>query len=129
MHQFLALIVLFCGIHATARERALSPKARELTQALAALRTSPDNVVAQERYLKTFPHDYTEFLNLFDLYHELYDGSDFILVLPLAGKEHPNELGKLLVGLAKDAHYESDAPSYLQHINDCICGPTSKNNR
>jgi hypothetical protein len=34
MHRIFALIVLFFGIHATAQDKQLSPKARELTQAL-----------------------------------------------------------------------------------------------
>jgi hypothetical protein len=116
MNQILALIVLFSGIHATAQERQLSPKARELTQALAVLRASPDNSPAQERYLKTFPHEYTEFLNLFDVGRELSDGYDFIDALSLTEKDHAAELGALLLGLAKDAHYKADAPSYLQHV-------------
>ena len=100
MHRIFALIVLFFGIHATAQDKQLSPKARELTQALAALRSNPSASTAQERDLKTFPHDYKEFLNLFDLNHELYDGHDFVDALSLAGKGHETELGNLLVGLA-----------------------------
>ena len=126
MCQILVLIVLFFGMHATAQDRQLSPKARELIHALAALRTSPDDSAAQERYLKTFPHDYREFLNLFDLDQELYDGHDFVDALPLAGKGHEAELGKLLVGLAKDAHYDSDAPNYLQQVTAVYAGQHPK---
>jgi len=122
MHRIFALIVLFFGIHATAQDKQLSPKARELTQALAALRSNPSASTAQERDLKTFPHDYKEFLNLFDLNHELYDGHDFVDALSLAGKGHETELGNLLVGLAKDAPYDSDAPSYLQQITAVYAG-------
>src|SRR5260221_9389103 len=109
MHQILALMFLLFGVNARAQERPLSPKARELTQALAALRTSPDDSATQERYLKAFPHDYKEFLNLFEPDHELYDGHDFVEALSVAGKDHETDLGKLLVGLAKDAHYDADA--------------------
>ena len=115
MHQILALMFLLFGVNVRAQERPLSPKARELTQALAVLRTSPDDSATQERYLKAFPHDYKEFLNLFEQDHELYDGHDFVEALSVAGKDHETDLGKLLVGLAKDAHHDADAPSYLQH--------------
>lgn len=122
MHQILTLLFLFSGIHATAQEQQVSPRARELTQALAVLRASPDNSPAQERYLKTFPHDYAAFLNLFDMGRELSDGYDFIHALSLTEKDHAAELGALLVGLAKDAHYEADAPSYLQHLTAAYAG-------
>lgn len=90
--------------------------------ALAALRTSPEDSGAQERYLKTFPHDYREFLNLFDLNHELYDGRDFIDAFSLTGNDHSAELGALLVGLAKDAHYDADAPNSLQQVMAVYAG-------
>src|SRR5262245_6644959 len=35
-------------------------------------------------------------------------------------------LGKLLVGLSKDAHYEADAPSYLQHVTAAYAGQNTK---
>jgi len=126
MHCIFALILLFFGMHATAQDKQRSPRARELTQALAALRSSPNDSAAQERYLKTFPHDYREFLNLFDLDHELYDSHDFVDALSLAGKDHEAELGNLLVGLAKDAHYDSHAPSYLQYITAVYAGQHPK---
>ena len=126
MRQILALIVLLSGIHASGQERQLSSRARELTQALATLRASPDDPGAQERYLKIFPHDYREFLNLFDLDHELADGYDFIDALSLTGKDHAAKLGELLVGLGKDAHYDADAPSYLQEVMAKYAGQHSK---
>jgi hypothetical protein len=126
MHQILPLIVLLSGIHASAQERQLSSRASELTQALAALRTSPDDSGAQERYLKAFPHNYREFLHLFDLDHELYDGHDFIDALSLTGKDHAAELGELLVGLAKDAYHDADAPSYLQQVTAVYAGQHPK---
>lgn len=106
-----------------AQEKTLSPKAQELTQALAALRSEPADAIAQERYLKAFPHDYKGFLELFDLDHELYDGSDdYIDVLPSLAKNHATKVGKLLVGLSKDAHAEADAPAYLQHATAAYGG-------
>ena len=128
MHPILALLVLLSSFHASTQERQLSSRARELTQALAALRTSSEDSGAQERYMKTFPHDYREFLNLFDLNYELYDGRDFMDALSLTGKDHSAELGALLVGLAKDAHYDADAPNSLQG-DGRICRPSSKDIR
>lgn len=127
MHRILALVVLFfCSLHATAQDKQHSPTARELAEALTSLRSSPEYSTTQERYLKTFPHDYREFLNLFDVNHDLYDGHDFVDALNLAGNGHEAELGELLVGLAKDAHYDSDAPSYLQQITAVYAGQHAK---
>ena len=97
-----------------AQEKQLSPRAQELTRALAALHSKPDDPMTQEHYLQTFPHDYKTFLDLFDLDHELYDGHDFIDVLPSLAKNHDAQVGTLLIGLSKDAHREADAPTYLQ---------------
>jgi len=123
MHQIFALIVLFLGFNGSVQDRQLSSRARDLIQALATLQTRPADFQAQEHYLDTFPHDYKEFLRLFnDVDHELYDGHEYIDALFLAGTKHETELGKLLVGLAKDAHYEADAPSYLQHLTSVYAG-------
>jgi len=61
-----------------------------------------------------------------DVDHELYDGHDFIDALSLTGEKHGTELGKLLVGLAKDAHKDADAPSYLQHLTAVYAGKHAK---
>ena len=97
-----------------AQEKQLSPRAQKLTRALAALHSKPDDPMTQEHYLQTFPHDYKSFLDLFDLDHELYDGHDFIDVLPSLARSHDTQVGTLLIGLCKDAHIEADAPTYLQ---------------
>jgi len=55
-------------------------------------------------------------LQLFDYYHVLYDGHDYIQILGTLATAHELEVGRLLVQLSKDAHYEADAPSYLQHL-------------
>ena len=101
----------------------LSPQAQELADALAALRSNPNDSAVQERYLRAFPHQYTGFMNFFDTYHELSSNShDYIGALPSLGKGHDIELGKLLVGLAKDAHYEADALSDLQQVTAAYGG-------
>ncbi len=97
-----------------AQEKVLSRRADKLTRALAALQKAPDDPQVQETYLRAFPADYETFLELFDFGRELYDGHDFVVVLPALAKDHEREVGKLLVQLSKDAHYEADAPSSLQ---------------
>lgn len=110
---FLALAI--CPVLVPAQEKRLSPKAQKLTEAWAELQRAPNDPIVQGRYLDIFPHDYKSFQDLFDLDRELYSGYDFINVLPSLAKNHETEVGKLLVQLSKDAHYEADAPSYLQH--------------
>lgn len=107
-------LVLGESLSTYARQEHLSPRARKLTQALVALRNSPRDTAVQQTYLRAFPHNYKDFLALFEVGHELYDGHDFIEPLSSVGKQHPLELGELLVALSKDAHYEADAPSSLQ---------------
>jgi predicted glycoside hydrolase/deacetylase ChbG (UPF0249 family) len=108
------LLLELLSLSVCAQEKQLSPRAQELTRALAALHSKPDDPMTQEQYLQAFPHDYKTFLDLFDLDHELYDGHDYIDVLPSLARNHDTQVGTLLVGLSKDAHKEADAPTYLQ---------------
>jgi len=110
---FVVLITLPLLIYA--QKKPLSPEARRLTDALAELQRNPDDSFVQERYLKAFPRTYKDFLALFDLDQELYDGHNFIRVLLPLAKRHETELGNLLVQLSKDGEYEADAPGDLQH--------------
>ncbi len=65
-------------------------------------------------------------MELFDLHRELYDGVDFIRILPELAKNHDAEVGNLLVRLSKDAHWEGDAPSYLQLATATYAGQHTK---
>ena len=98
-----------------AQETHLSHRARKLKERWAELQAKPTDPSTQQRYLIVFPHDYKSFLELFEFNRELYDGHKYIDVLPGLATSHGKEVGKLLVGLSKDAHYDADAPSYLQH--------------
>jgi predicted glycoside hydrolase/deacetylase ChbG (UPF0249 family) len=109
---FFLLIASPSFVHA--QGNTLSPEGRNLTDALAKLHEKPQNPEVQEEYLKLFPHQYKDFLGLFDFRKELYDGHDFIIVLPALAGNHEAEVGSLLVHLSKDAHKEADALSYLQ---------------
>ena len=109
-----------------AQQKALSLKAQKLSEALGQLMSSPNDSAIQERYLELFPQDYKDFLELFDLDKELYDGHEYILVLPSLAKNHELEVGKLLVQLSKDAHYEADAPKYLQMDTAAYAGEHTK---
>jgi hypothetical protein len=110
------LLLLGSSILAKGQTKRLSPEARRLTNALAELQKRPNDPEVQRQYLNVFPHDYKSFLALFDLDRELYDGQNFILVLPSLVKDHEDDEGRLLVGLSKDAHKEADAPTYLQYV-------------
>jgi hypothetical protein len=87
----------------------LSAKAQSLAAALAQLQNAPDDPQVQKRYLAAFPNSYQGFLELFDFKHELYDGHEYIKVLPGLAKNNEIAVGKLLVELSKDAHYDADA--------------------
>jgi hypothetical protein len=112
---FAAMVVLFASMTTTAQQKPLSPEAQRLSDALAELQKKPGDSVAQEQYLKAFPHDYKSFLALFDLGRELYDGHEFIFVLSPLAKDHEVELGRLLIQLSKDAKWDADAPNYLRN--------------
>jgi predicted glycoside hydrolase/deacetylase ChbG (UPF0249 family) len=109
-----------------AQEKQLSTEGRKLTDALEELRKKPDDLGVQERYLEAFPHDFKKFLELFDFRRELYDGHEYIDVLPPLAKTHEAELGTILVQLSKDAHKAADAPSYLQSVTAAYAGQHTK---
>ncbi len=87
-----ALLLLSCGVLLVVapvhgEEKHLSDRARALTGALTELQQKPSDPLLQQRYLNAFPHDYKSFLQLFGPDRELYDGYDFISVLPSLAKE------------------------------------------
>ena len=115
MLSVLLLLAILCQ-SAPAQEKHLSPNGRKLKEAWAELQRKPNDPIIQKRYLAAFPHDYKSFLELFDLNRELYDdGHEYIDMLPTLARSHEREVGELLVQLGGDAHYDADAPSYLQH--------------
>ena len=71
---------------------------------------------AEQAFIDSFPQTYSDFLQLFDYSHPLYDGHDYIETLQSLVSSHELTVGKLIVQLSKDAHYEADAPGYLQHV-------------
>jgi hypothetical protein len=90
----------------------------KLKAAFVHLKASPTNLAAQKRYLKAFPQDYRSFLALFGAGGSLADGyqCDYIFALSTLQAHHSAEIGHLLVQLSKDAEYQADAPSCLQHV-------------
>jgi hypothetical protein len=97
-----------------AQEKQLSPAGRKLKDAWDEMQRKPNDPIIQKRYLAVFPHDYKSFLDLF-VNHEFPDvGHEYIAVLPTLAKSHEREVGKLLVRLSEDAHYEADAPGDLR---------------
>jgi hypothetical protein len=109
-----ALLTLAPLVHA--QERQASAEARKLTIALANLRKNPNDPTAQQAYLQAFPKTYAAFLHLFGYPGgELYDAyPEYMDVLPSLAGNNERALGKLLIQLSKDAHYEADAPGDLR---------------
>jgi hypothetical protein len=110
----LTLLICLPGV-SFADQKAVANAAEKLTQALTQLQKTPGDKEVQERYLEAFPHTYKSFLDLFEPDCPLYDGYDYVDALYSLVGGHELEVGKLLVQLSKDAQYDADAPSYLQH--------------
>ena len=112
----LILAVAVCG--STQRrpnqENGLSRKVTKLSGALADMRNSADDRRAQMRYLRAFPKTYKEYLELFDLGQPLYDGHEYVNAISPLAANYERTVGNILVNLSQDAHYDADAPSYLQ---------------
>lgn len=101
---------------APAQGKHFSSGGGKLKDIWAELQRKPNDTILQKQYLAAFPHNYESFLGLFDYNRELYnEGHEYIEMLPRLARCHEREVGELLVKLAGDAHYEADAPSYLQH--------------
>jgi len=107
-------------------QNALSESVTRLNGALADLRSTPEDRTVQTRYLEAFPATYKEYLQLFDLDQPLYDGHEYVEAMSSLANNHELAVGRLLVNLSKDAHYEADAPSYLQHATCRFAGEHTK---
>jgi hypothetical protein len=111
------LLVINAAAGAARKSRAGSP-AEELKAAFTHLKANPNDRAAQKRYLKAFPQDYRGFIALFGSGGSLADGyqCDYIFALSALQIHHSDQVGRLLVQLSKDAEYQADAPSCLQHV-------------
>jgi hypothetical protein len=113
----LLLVINLAGMGAVPKHRA-KPAGEALKAAFAGLKDKPADRGAQMRYLKVFPRDYRGFLALFGAGGYLADGyqCDYIFALTTLQAHHSTDVGRLLVQLSKDAEYQADAPSCLQHV-------------
>lgn len=113
----LLLVINSAGLAGAPKHRA-KPAGDALKAAFAGLKAKPADRAAQTRYLKAFPQDYRGFLALFGAGGYLADGyqCDYIFALATLQAHHSAEVGRLLVQLSKDAEYQADAPSCLQHV-------------
>ena len=112
-----ACSLLVIAAPGVAQPNTIKATTENLKAALIDLQKYPGSAQAQQKYLKAFPRDYKTFLELFDLEgRELYDGHEYILILPSLAKNHLHEVGSILVELSKDAEYQADAPGYLQDV-------------
>ena len=89
-------------------------QASKLSIARTNLQKQADDTGLQQAYIDSFPQTYGEFLRLFDYRAPLADGHEYMETLQSLISKHELAVGRLLVRLSKDAHYEADAPSYLQ---------------
>jgi len=114
---FLLLAINLAAMGAARKSPAGSP-AEELKTAFTQLKANPNDRAAQKRYLKAFPQDYRGFMALFGPGGSLADGypCDYIFALSALQVHHSGQVGRLLVQLSKDAEYQADAPSCLQHV-------------
>ena len=111
----ICMVVVFSSAGRGAGQQTIvSTKATNLERALTQLQGTPDDPAVQRRYLEAFPHTYKEYLQLFEPRQPLYDGHDYVDAISSLAKNHGLAVGKLLVNLSKEAHYDADAPSYLQ---------------
>ena len=104
----------------------LSARVTQLSNALAALKAAPDDRISQRRYLDAFPRTYKEYLLLFDYRQPLYDGHAYVVAISSLAGNYEQEVGSLLVNLSKDAHYDSDAPAYLQNATSIYAAEHTK---
>jgi hypothetical protein len=108
------------------KQTPLSSRVRELANAREALKKNPQDAKTQELYLNAFPQNYKEFVAFFVDGHNFSDGFDVIMILPSLAENHADELGKLLVGLSRDAKWDADAPNYLQYVTTLYAGQHAK---
>jgi len=121
------MFVVRCSGQSTVEQQeVVSVKATILRRALMELRATPDDRVAQIRYLEAFPKTYKEYRWFFDLGQPLYDGHVYVDPISALAKNHERTVGNILVNLSKDAHYEADAPSYLQEATCRYAGEHTK---
>ena len=113
----LLLVINLAGLAGAPRHRAKTA-AEELQSAFTRLKANPNDRSAQIRYLNAFPRDYRGFMAMFGSGGSLADGyqCDYIFALSALQSHHSSQVGRLLVQLSKDAEYQSDAPSCLQHV-------------
>ena len=116
---YLALLVLLPSLSIAAAQpihHAQTPE--RLKAAFTSLKATPNNRVAQHRYLKAFPRTYKQFQAYFGTGGALADGyeCDYIFALSTLQSHHVAEVGSLLVQLSKGAEYHPNAPSCLQNV-------------
>lgn len=113
----LLLVINLTGLAGSPKPGARTA-ADELKSAFTHLKASPNDRAAQKRYLKAFPQDYRGFMAMFGSGGSLADGypCDYIFALSALQVHHSEQVGRLLVQLSKEAEYQADAPSCLQHV-------------
>lgn len=118
-------LVLGTTTNLRAAEKTLSPQAQELKSLLTSLKERPNDKSIQLQYLEKFPKDIGAFRFLFDQsdFAELYlDSEEYISSLYDIEKDQPDTVGKILIGVSKDAPQGADALSYLRKVTAQYAG-------
>lgn len=123
---FVCVLVVACSAQTTGQNSS-SASVTKLRSALEELRKTPEDPTVQRRYLEAFPRTYKEYLQLFDLDQPLSEEVvEYVDSLSSLATNHEERVGNLLVTLSKDAHYDADAPAYLQHTTCGFAGEHTK---
>lgn len=129
MSKIIIFTLFICALNLTnsniADDRNLSEESLKIKTAFEELIKDSSSTKKQLEFIDAFPQDWSTFLKVFhpDDFDELYSFSYYYInkLQQLAGK-HQNRIGKLLIGLARNAHWDADAPGYLQKTlaNYCV---------
>ena len=97
----------------------LNSASQKVIESYEQLKLNPNDNNTQLNYIKSFPQNWTAFLNVFQphdlkqLYPKYFE---YIGVLDSIQVNYPKEVGTLLIKLAINAKWDADATGDIQHI-------------
>lgn len=121
MFALVAMYLASSGaVETWAGDKPLSPQAQILKGLLSSLKEHPQDKTIQSQYLRAFPADIKGFKSLFnqpDFSELYYDEAEYVSMVGALADERPEDVGRLLIGLSKDATTGPDALSDLQQVS------------
>jgi hypothetical protein len=111
------IILLFTSVVDLTYAQQLSSKAKQIISAFAQLKKHPDSKEDQLNYIKIFPENSTEFLQIFDPsdFGQLYDDSyQYIEAFVKLGKYYPIAIIKRSITIGKSLVWQADATGQIQ---------------